>query len=71
MTQALSSKGSCAPAWQNPRSDGVCLPFFLVLFFGKQKKRTKELAEGTNHLKKQTSIIKFYSIRTNSLQLKY
>ncbi len=31
MHQANSCYGCCALAWQNPRSDGVCL-LFLVTF---------------------------------------
>jgi hypothetical protein len=41
MIIATSSYGCCALAWQNPRSVGVCLPFFLVLFFGQAKKTNK------------------------------
>jgi hypothetical protein len=44
MYQVISSKNCCVLASLRLRSNSGKVPFFLVLFFGQTKKRTKKLA---------------------------
>jgi hypothetical protein len=51
---------------------GFACPFFWFFFWGKQKKRTKELAEGNQAIKKLRSILtnpltkeKYYNVNGN------
>jgi hypothetical protein len=51
---------------------GFACPFFWFFFLGKQKKRTKELAEGNQAIKKLRSILtnpltkeKYYNVNGN------
>jgi hypothetical protein len=57
MHQATSSYDCCALAWQNPRSDGVCLPFSLVTFFWAAKESDSPKALNKTTLNPNQSLI--------------